>query len=290
VDLAAPFPTGVRGHLHAVMLDGSRETGLDPDAPAVPASTIKVLVALEAERSFADGRLDPRERVRVTDANRTTGPVGMSLQQDELETSLRDLMVPMLTYSDNVATDLLIERLGLEALQDAAQGLGMTGTRIACDLRTMIDRFAVDAGFAGWAAVEASTADAVDVARRIRAAQTLRPEHALMGTTARDLTRLLRAVWAEPAGEGIRFLMARQVTRDRIARGFGPGWRVAAKSGGLFGVWRNEVGVVTSPDGVSVAVAVLTRADGGHDDAREVDDAIGEAAAAAVREVLGSSA
>jgi beta-lactamase class A len=290
VDLAAPFPEGVRGLLHAVTLDGRRETGVEPDAPAVPASTIKVLVALEAERAFADGRLDPRERVRVTDAKRTTGPVGMSLQQDDVETSLRDLLVPMLTYSDNVATDLLIERLGLDALQAAAERLGMTGTRIPCNLRAMIDRFAVDAGFADWAAVEASTDDPDDVVRRIRTAATLRPNEALMRTTARDLTLLLRAVWAEPAGERIRFLMARQVTRERIARGFGPGWTVAAKSGGLFGVWRNEIGVVRSPDGASVAVAALTHAEGGHDDTREVDDAIGRTAAAAVHEVIGSSA
>ena len=92
MDLVSPFPAGVRGLVHALTLDGPRETSLEPDAPAVPASTIEVLVALEAERAFADARLDPRERVRASDANRTTGPVGLSLQQDDLETSLRDLL------------------------------------------------------------------------------------------------------------------------------------------------------------------------------------------------------
>ena len=60
--------------------------------------------------------------------------------------------------------------------------------------------------------------------------------------------------------------------------------RVAAKSGSLFHVWRNEVGVVTHPDGRSVAVAVLV-----HTPAGDVDDVIGKITRRAVDAVLGSS-
>jgi beta-lactamase class A len=55
--------------------------------------------------------------------------------------------------------------------------------------------------------------------------------------------------------------MHQQLTRHRIASGFGPDVRVAAKSGGLMGVVRNEAGVVTFPDGHAYAVAVFTRSD-----------------------------
>ncbi|MFJ9708827.1 serine hydrolase [Streptomyces sp. NPDC101234] len=44
--------------------DGA-EFGLRADELVVPASVIKVLVALEAETRFADGSLDPRERVAL---------------------------------------------------------------------------------------------------------------------------------------------------------------------------------------------------------------------------------
>jgi beta-lactamase class A len=292
MDLSEPFAAaGVRGFVHAVALDGGRETGLDPDAPVMPASTFKVLVALAAERAFAAGRLDPTERVRVTDTNRTTGPVGMSLFRDEVELSLGDLLVPMLTVSDNVATDLLIDRLGLEELAATATGLGLGGTVVGCDLRTLIDSIAVDAGFADWAAVEAweppdASAEAA-LQRRIRAARALRPDGPLH-STARDLTTVLRAVWSEEAGERLRFLMARQVGRDRLARGLGEGTSLAAKSGSLFGVWRNEIGVVTVRDGRAVAVAVLTHAPDGGADEQAVGAAIGDAAARAVADVLGS--
>lgn len=277
---------GCRGFAHAVALDSGREVGLDPDAPVVPASTVKVLVALEAERAFQDGRLDPAERVRITDANRTTGPVGMSLYRHDVEMALGDLVVPMLTFSDNVATDLLIDRLGLDALARAGERLGLTGTRIGCDLRALIDAIAVDAGFADWAALETTDEDDAAVLARVRAARSLRADESPMRTTARDLTTVLRAAWQEDAGTRVRFLMARQVGTDRIARGFADDTRVAAKSGSLFRVWRNEVGVVTRPDGRAAAVAVLLHTPAGDVDDRTVNAAIGEIAGLAVDAVL----
>jgi beta-lactamase class A len=77
--------------------------------------------------------------------------------------------------------------------------------------------------------------------------------------------------------------MHQQLTRHRIASGFPPEVLVAAKSGGLMGVVRNEVAVVRLPDGSSYAVAVFTRSDPGRRaDARLIDAAIGAAAAHAV--------
>jgi beta-lactamase class A len=53
--------------------------------------------------------------------------------------------------------------------------------------------------------------------------------------------------------------MAAQLTRHRIAAGLGPDVTVAAKSGGLMGLIRNESGVVSLPGGEQYAVAVFTR-------------------------------
>jgi beta-lactamase class A len=62
---------------------------------------------------------------------------------------------------------------------------------------------------------------------------------------------------------------------------------VAAKSGALMGVVRNEIGVVTRPDGPACAVAVFTRTEHPGTDPRAVDAAIGAAAARAVAELDG---
>ncbi len=60
------------------------------------------------------------------------------------------------------------------------------------------------------------------------------------------------------------------------------GIQVAAKSGSLLGVIRNEVGVITMPGGRRYAAAVFTRADRPYDNEHEINAALGTAAARAV--------
>ena len=106
---------------------------VDADRPAVPASVIKILVALGAETQFPSGQLDPRERVTLRAAKRTPGPVLFSLFQDDVRVSLRDLVVAMLTISDNVATDALLDRIGLDAVNTRAAHLGLANTVVTAN-------------------------------------------------------------------------------------------------------------------------------------------------------------
>ena len=83
-------------------------------------------------------------------------------------------------------------------------------------------------------------------------------------TTAADTVTLLQAIWTDAAAApqacaNIRTAMAQQLTRHRIASGFDQDVAVAAKSGGLMGLVRNEAAVVTFPDKQQYAVAVFTR-------------------------------
>src|ERR1700730_13394832 len=96
---------GCSGHLCVQSVDGTREIAIDADEPAVAASVIKVCVALVAETQFATGQLDRRERAVLPAPSRSPGPVGFSLFRDDVEASLQDLVVAMLTISDNDATD-----------------------------------------------------------------------------------------------------------------------------------------------------------------------------------------
>ena len=280
---------GCLGHLHATTLAGAQETGVRADEPVFPASVIKVLVALTVESQVAEGRLEATERFRLSEPDRTPGPAGLSLFHDDVEISLRDLVTLVLTISDNVATDALIARVGLEAVNETASRLGLTATRMGSDLRTMIDAIAREAGFTDYAALAqwscADEAETQMVEKRVRGAAALRPEGGTR-TTARDMTRMLHLLWTDQAGPPeacarVRATMARQLTRNRLASGFGRGVGVAAKSGGLMGVVRNEIGAITFPDGLTCLVAVFTRTDTPADE-RLVNAAIGEAAAEAV--------
>lgn len=271
-------------------LEGDAEFGLHADDPVVPASVVKVQVALEAETSFVEGRLDPCERVTLSAADRTPGPVGISLLHDDAVLSWRDMVVLMLTISDNHTTDALLRRVGVDALNATATRLGLTGTVIESDLQTTLDSIGQDLGRADWQdllgwAAGASASEMAQADERLLASRAVDPSQGTR-TTPRDMVDLLRLIWTDRAGpaaacERVRAVMARQLTRHRIASGFRLPVRVAAKSGSLVGVIRNEIGVISYPDGRRYAAAVFTRSRPGSDDAA-ISRAIGVAAARAV--------
>jgi beta-lactamase class A len=102
------------------------------------------------------------------------------------------------------------------------------------------------------------------------------------------MAALLRLIWRDQAAPAqacasVRQIMARQVTRQRLALGFPRRHvQIAAKSGSLLGVIRNEIGVITTPDGQRYAVAVFTRANQPWDNEHEINAVIGTVAARAV--------
>jgi beta-lactamase class A len=196
----------------------------------------------------------------------------------------------MLTISDNHTTDVLLRRIGVAAVNTTAERLGLTGTVLESDLRTMLDSIGQDIGRAGWAdtvawSAGASPAELARADEQLLTARALDPSRGTR-TTPSDMADLLRLIWTDRAGpadacERVRAVMGNQLTRHRIASGFRPPVRVAAKSGGLLGVVRNEVGVISCPDGRQYAAAVFTRSRPGSDEAA-INAAIGTATARAV--------
>jgi hypothetical protein len=95
-----------------------RELGGERVVPA--ASTIKLFVA----SAFWRSDLDPDERVEVAAtpwslADRLAGPV-----------TLADCALLMLAFSDNAATNVLLELLGFDAVNQEAARLGATQTEV----------------------------------------------------------------------------------------------------------------------------------------------------------------
>jgi hypothetical protein len=95
-----------------------REEGGDRVVPA--ASTIKIFVA----SAFWRSALDPAERVAVPPAawsvaDRLSGPL-----------TLADCALLMLAFSDNAATNVLLERLGFDAVNEEARKLGAEQTEV----------------------------------------------------------------------------------------------------------------------------------------------------------------
>lgn len=277
---------GCDGCLHVVDIDSGAAVGLHPHQLAVAASVFKVAVALELYRQAETEGLALTEQVRVDAENRTTGPSGLSNMQDSAILSLRDMASLMLEISDNTSTDVIIARVGLERVNATLQALGLSDTVIVNDLGGLINSIAEDAAVpnldALWALPEAERNE------RLERCRALHPEYATR-TTPFDMTRLLQRIWHDEAAPSaacseVRQLMGRQ-TSQRIAVGFPNGISVHAKSGSLMGRTRNEIGVVTYPDGQRYAVAVFTRAYKWAGRQPAIDQAIGAVAALAVEQL-----
>ncbi|MEU7886333.1 serine hydrolase [Microbispora bryophytorum] len=273
---------GVTGWLHAVDIDGGREVGLRADEPVVLASVFKVPLLLELHRQAERGLLDLTERVGVPGADRTGGGTGLAAMLDDATLSLRDLAYLMMAVSDNTAADVLLARVGREAVNALLDGLGLTATRVVHNCREMLTSLWVDAGVADQSAVTQACTDP-EVVARLRALDPAWGNR----STPREMTRLLAAIWRDEAAgpascAAIRRLMALQVWPHRLASGFPFDDVAVSGKTGTLPTLRNEVGVVEYPDGGRYAVAVFTRSLSTAQNQPRADAAIGAAARMAI--------
>jgi beta-lactamase class A len=84
---------------YAAPVAGHTGVGFNAD-DLTPASVMKIQVALTIENAIGAGAIDGSEQRVLTLERRTPGPGGISLMQDEVSMSVRDLVVSMLTISD----------------------------------------------------------------------------------------------------------------------------------------------------------------------------------------------
>jgi beta-lactamase class A len=289
---------GCDGSLHAVDLATGASFGLRPDLPVVMASVFKPLVALEFYAQAQAGLLDPAEMADLIPAEATPGPVGLSNFQDAARLSLRDLARMMLTLSDNAATDILIRRVGLDRVNARARACGCRATVLESDLATMLDGVAAELGFSSYGQLLEAQAGRLGEEAQTRGLDPVRLDRVgaleaarASRTTARDMTGFLSMVWNDTGADAescrtLRQVMSQQVTR-RLEPAVPDGGGLAAKSGGLFGRVRNEIGVVSWPDGRRYALAIFTRARKPFEGAAAINAQIGEAARLAIGALRG---
>lgn len=210
-------------------LDGSAELLIDPDKPFHAASTMKVPVMIELFRQADAGTLKLDEPLvvknefrSIVDRSRYSLSVGDDSDREVYANvgkpmSLRALNEAMITVSSNFATNLLIDRLGVENVQKTVAALGAGGMQV---LRGVEDSKAFEKGLNN-------------------------------STTARGLLVLLEkigrgaAVNAQADAEMVNVL-ARQRFADAIPAGLPPGTRVAHKTGNITRI-HHDAAIVYGP-------------------------------------------
>lgn len=124
--------TALPGHvgLYIDPLDGGEIIAYQADEPIEAASVIKLTVMAEAFRQREAGTLDFAAPVTIRPEDKLPSCGALTYLHDGLTVQWGDLVTLMIILSDNTATNLLIDRLGIEAINGMIDRLGLTGTRL----------------------------------------------------------------------------------------------------------------------------------------------------------------
>lgn len=119
-----------------------RRLEINPEMVFPSASMIKVPIMIEIMRQAAEGEVFLDEIIEVKDQVKVDGGILQELRSG-LPMTIRELVTLMIVLSDNTATNILIDRFGMDAVNKAMQNFGLSTTVLQ---RKMMDFAAARAG------------------------------------------------------------------------------------------------------------------------------------------------
>ena len=123
------LPENATFGVYARSLDGERELDLRGDEVFPTASTVKVFILYTLLENAQRNRVSLSERIRYESRFATPGSGVLIHLDDGLELTIRDVATLMMMISDNSATNLLIDYLGLETINTAIAAIPLPHTR-----------------------------------------------------------------------------------------------------------------------------------------------------------------
>ncbi len=227
--------------LWAKNLATGQTVAISPDTPVKTASVIKLPIMIEAFLEVKEGKRGLTDSIVLRADEQVFGSGAFHFMHAGLQLTLEDTIWNMMLFSDNTATNLMIDALGTAAVNDRLKRLGLESTWLYKKI--------------GRPPTEPMPAD--------------QKQFGLGKTTARDMGQLLE--WLArcgPADQGIcrkmTWIMRNQQDRTMLARYLEtadpteqetPSY-VAAKLGALDQV-RNEVGIIYTKAG-PITIAAFT--------------------------------
>lgn len=220
--------------IYAKNLDSGIDYSLRGDEQTRTASTIKLAIMAEAFRQVSQGKVAWTDELVLTKEKKQGGSGVLSEFSDNTKIDLRTALNLMIVVSDNTATNLVLDKIGTDNVNDFMDSLGLT------DIRSMRK-----IGGGG-----DSKAWKDDVRNRL---------FGLGRSSPRQMVKLVEMmergelVSREASAEMIA-IMKRQQYKDGIGRGEPDTIPVASKSGAL-DRFRADVGIVYTRRG-RIAMAI----------------------------------
>lgn len=204
------------------------------DAVMPTASLIKFPVMVEAYRQASEGKLDLKAMITLKEEDKVPGSGILTDHfSPGLILSVRDAIRLMIVYSDNTATNLVLDAIGLPATAEAMAKMGFPETKIHSK-----------------------------VYRRDTSVFPERSkQYGLGSTTARDMVALfekleLRELISPEASEAMLGDLLMCDDKEKFPRYLPGGTKIAFKTGSI-DASRTCAGILYTPDG-PVAVCVMT--------------------------------
>jgi beta-lactamase class A len=122
------FPGSVS--LYAKNLDTGLTYDLRGDAPVPTASTIKLPIMVELFAEAQEGKLDWNQKLQLTDQDKVSGSGVLTELSGGDALTIKDLMHLMIVVSDNTATNLILDRIGGDAVNLRMARLGLKQTAV----------------------------------------------------------------------------------------------------------------------------------------------------------------
>ena len=236
---------GFKGNVsfYAKNLEMGRSYGVKATDPVRTASTIKLAIMTECFAEANDGTLDLNQPIKVTHEEKVSGSGILQDMSDNDEFPLRDVMTLMIVLSDNTATNLILNRIGGDAVNAQMAKLGLEQTRV---MRKILgdgnDLKPVPSGIT---------------------AEGAKPENKQWGigrSSPFEMVTLLEQIYkgrliSKAASAEMLAILKKQRDHDGLGRNM-KDVTVANKSGALDHL-RSDVGILYSPGGpVAIAVTV----------------------------------
>jgi beta-lactamase class A len=199
------------------------------------ASLIKIAVMVETYQQAADGKIKLTEMLTLREEDKVPGSGILTDNFTAGATfSLRDAVRLMMAHSDNTATNMVLDKVGLANVNKRMEDLGCPNTRIN-------------------AKVFRGDTSSIDPMRT--------KKYGLGSTTAAEMVGLLEKLHQgklvnADACKAMREHLTKCTDRDRLPRFLPPKTEVAHKTGTTNNI-RTDAGIIETPTG-PVAVCILT--------------------------------
>ena len=239
--LTAPFKGSVM--LYAKNLSTGRDFGRGADTKVRTASTIKLPILCALESLIDAGKVRWDERLALKADDKVTGSGVMGNLADGTDLTVRNVAILMIIVSDNTATNLILDRITADAVNDYLDAIGLPLTRSNRKVRGDGTKLKDPTGWSRAGLIEENK------------------KYGLGVTTPREMVRLLELleqgkVVSPAVSKDVLDIMKMQHEREGIARHAPDEVEIASKHGSLDAL-RSDVGIVYTPGGpIAIAITV----------------------------------